>query len=59
MMESEGLIDDHSLCATIDEGVSTDLFARLVSNEGHSEHQRRGSDITNRPFGYRLRVYSV
>ncbi len=47
MVEGEGMIDDHSFCATINEGTSTDLFAQLVSNEGHSERQRRGSDIMN------------
>ena len=59
MVLGKGRIDNHTFCAAIEEGVSTDFLTRLLSNQEDSESDRRRPYISYGSFRYRIRVKSV
>ena len=59
MLLGKGVVNNHAFGTTIKESSGTDLFLRTLSNKGDFECDRRGSNISNSSFRYRLRIYGI
>ena len=58
-MLGKGVVNDHAFSTTIKESLGTVCFLRSLSDQGDFERDRRGSNISNSFFRYRLRIYSI
>jgi hypothetical protein len=59
MFLSKGSVNDHAFSTAIEEGRSTDLLLRPLTDKGHSKHDKRRMYIANHSLRYRLGVKSV